>query len=256
MIGYIYKTTNKINNKVYIGKHESSIYDPRYLGSGVILLKALNRYGTDAFTNEVLLEAETIDELNDAEKRLISEYKTQYGDNCYNIAEGGTGGNVHRYGTEEQYKAFVDKMTEINSKRCKTEKFRKQISVATSSRYEDPEERRKTGEAVKRVLQTPEWGAKQSARLKQQWAEGLRTGDTLGYDCRLELNGVVKEFSTLAKCLEFLKTEYNFTPSKGLDYIIECTEKGETYIPFHKNKFKHLIGLKIYINRNRKRCRD
>lgn len=41
MIGYIYKTTNILNNKIYIGKHSSNTYDPTYFGSGKILKQAI-----------------------------------------------------------------------------------------------------------------------------------------------------------------------------------------------------------------------
>ena len=46
MFGYIYKTTNLINNKIYIGQHKSEKFEPnKYIGSGVVLLKAINKYG-------------------------------------------------------------------------------------------------------------------------------------------------------------------------------------------------------------------
>lgn len=38
MYGYIYLTTNLLNNRMYIGKHKSDIYDKSYYGSGKILL--------------------------------------------------------------------------------------------------------------------------------------------------------------------------------------------------------------------------
>ena len=41
MIGYIYKTTNNINQKIYIGKHQSSEYDNKYFGSGIILMRSI-----------------------------------------------------------------------------------------------------------------------------------------------------------------------------------------------------------------------
>jgi hypothetical protein len=34
--GYIYKTTNLLNNRIYIGKHKGE-YNPNYFGSGLII---------------------------------------------------------------------------------------------------------------------------------------------------------------------------------------------------------------------------
>lgn len=54
MYGYIYKTTNLINGKFYIGKHKSEKYDPSYYGSGKIIRLAIKKYGLENFKNEVL----------------------------------------------------------------------------------------------------------------------------------------------------------------------------------------------------------
>lgn len=44
MIGYIYKTTNLINGKIYIGQKRSKKFlKERYLGSGKILKKAIKK---------------------------------------------------------------------------------------------------------------------------------------------------------------------------------------------------------------------
>jgi hypothetical protein len=47
---YIYKTTNLINGKIYIGKrsHENPEKD-RYLGSGRVLIQAIKKYGRENF---------------------------------------------------------------------------------------------------------------------------------------------------------------------------------------------------------------
>jgi hypothetical protein len=43
---YIYKITNLINNKIYIGKHSSkNMNKDNYIGSGYLLLKAIKKYG-------------------------------------------------------------------------------------------------------------------------------------------------------------------------------------------------------------------
>ncbi len=88
----VYKTTNLINGKVYIGKDTKN--NPTYLGSGVLLHKAINKYGRESFTKEILFESLDIEEINQIEKEYIKKYKLSMGNDCYNIAEGGTGGDL------------------------------------------------------------------------------------------------------------------------------------------------------------------
>ena len=91
MCGYIYLTTNLINNKKYIGQHKSEEFDSSYLGSGVTLQKALNKYGKENFKCELLKECYTIEELNEAEIYYIEQYNAVDSDDFYNIARGGLG---------------------------------------------------------------------------------------------------------------------------------------------------------------------
>ena len=44
----IYKITNLINNKIYIGKDTTS--DPNYFGSGLLINRAFKKYGKENFT--------------------------------------------------------------------------------------------------------------------------------------------------------------------------------------------------------------
>jgi hypothetical protein len=53
-IGYIYITTNLINNKKYIGQHKSKSFDLNYLGSGKLIVEAIKKYGKDNFKTEVI----------------------------------------------------------------------------------------------------------------------------------------------------------------------------------------------------------
>ena len=54
MYGYIYETTNLINGKKYIGKHKSNKFDTWYLGSGIVLKKAIKKYGRENFQTIII----------------------------------------------------------------------------------------------------------------------------------------------------------------------------------------------------------
>ena len=50
----LYKTTNLVNGKIYIGVHSTDNLDDGYLGSGVALLAAIKEYGKKSFTRDIL----------------------------------------------------------------------------------------------------------------------------------------------------------------------------------------------------------
>ena len=91
----IYKTTNLLNNKWYIGKHNGN--DPYYLGSGKLLTRAINKYGVDNFKKEILEECTNIKQLNDREKHWIRITDAVNDPMSYNLAAGGDGGDLSKF---------------------------------------------------------------------------------------------------------------------------------------------------------------
>jgi hypothetical protein len=91
MIYTIYKTTNLINKKFYIGKHQTNNPQDNYLGSGKALLDAILKYGKENFKKEVLFEYDNEASMNQKEKEIITEEFVNRPD-TYNIGIGGEGG--------------------------------------------------------------------------------------------------------------------------------------------------------------------
>lgn len=88
----IYKTTNLINGKIYIGKdlHNNN----NYLGSGIKLVRAIKKYGKESFKKEILEVCDAVNSWHECEVYWISRYNATNPLIGYNIAEGGNGGNT------------------------------------------------------------------------------------------------------------------------------------------------------------------
>ena len=89
---YIYKTTNLINGKIYIGKrsHDNPEKD-KYLGSGNVLKQAISKYGKQNFKKEILEIFLTEEQAYQKQSQLVTMQFIQRND-TYNICPGGRGG--------------------------------------------------------------------------------------------------------------------------------------------------------------------
>lgn len=69
MFGYIYKTINLINGKIYIGQHIAKEFEAeKYLGSGILLHKAVKKYGKENFKVILLESCDSKEQLDDRER--------------------------------------------------------------------------------------------------------------------------------------------------------------------------------------------
>lgn len=87
----VYLTENKINGKKYVGKHTSKdLSKDHYIGSGVLLLQAIKKYGRENFAFKILGKYKDEDEAFLYEKYFVRFYDTI--NNGYNLKDGGKGG--------------------------------------------------------------------------------------------------------------------------------------------------------------------
>jgi hypothetical protein len=89
MIYTVYKTTNSINGKIYIGVHKTSNPNDTYLGSGIALQNAIKKHGRSNFFKTILFSFSTIKEAYKKEHELVSSDFVKDKMN-YNLAPGGS----------------------------------------------------------------------------------------------------------------------------------------------------------------------
>ena len=133
----VYKITNKVTNKVYIGitnqgsgaRYRHHWYESR-IGEPSPIHRSMAKYGEENFTLEIIDFADTYDELKGKEKYWIKLYNSTDRTIGYNLTEGGDGtfGRIHSEETKEKIrqkalgrKASEDtkkKMSEIRKGKC------------------------------------------------------------------------------------------------------------------------------------------
>ena len=87
----VYRTTNNIDSKTYVGKHQTKDLNDKYLGSGKYLQRAINKYGKENFIKEILHVFDNEADMNAKEKELVTEEFVLLETN-YNLCVGGQGG--------------------------------------------------------------------------------------------------------------------------------------------------------------------
>lgn len=97
MYHYVYQTTNKINGKIYIGKHTTDNLDDGYIGSGKSLNAAFKKYGKENFVCVILEFFDSSDEAFIAEEKLVNEEFVKRKDTYNMIVGGGGAPKGHQY---------------------------------------------------------------------------------------------------------------------------------------------------------------
>lgn len=101
----VYKTTNLVNKKIYIGVHRQEFYFPilfdGYFGSGVTLKQAIKKYGPENFIRKTLYVYYTSEAAYAKERELVNEdFINQK--QTYNMKPGGYGTSIHSKETKRK----------------------------------------------------------------------------------------------------------------------------------------------------------
>ena len=151
MRGFIYKITNKINGKSYIGQTIQSVKERFYQHCAtkcsqailnMVIHKAINKYGKSNFTIEVIEEVESTN-LNDRERYWIRYYDSY--NNGYNSTEGGQNGiklfkNLDTESIVREYKSGkslreIGRLFNVDKQTIKDLLVRNNINLRTTRTY-------------------------------------------------------------------------------------------------------------------------
>jgi hypothetical protein len=86
----VYRVTNKINGKTYLGAHRTNDLNDGYMGSGVGVKRAIRKYGRGNFSKEIVAVFDNPQEMFALERALVKIDKAT----SYNMNRGGLGGQT------------------------------------------------------------------------------------------------------------------------------------------------------------------
>lgn len=163
----IYKITNQLDNKIYIGKHRTSNINDDYMGSGKLIRYAILKYGEKNFKKEILFQFNNEVDMNAKEAELVTEDFCLRED-TYNLCLGGKGG----WDINKSKTAFLGKRHSVETKQ--------KIATASRNRKISEETREKirihnkTNEQRKISLSETFKGIPKSNDHKRKISEGLK----------------------------------------------------------------------------------
>jgi hypothetical protein len=180
----IYKTTNKINDKFYIGKTTDNDNCKNYLGSGTVFKLAIKKHGRENFIREDLFFFDDEAECYLKEAELVTEEQTN-DPQCYNIITGGMGGRVAsaetrqkmsdtRTGRKHSPEHAASIKAGLAGKNCRTSKYvvsdetKKKISDGNMGKVISKETREKLSKINKGREVSPETRRKISETFRKK----------------------------------------------------------------------------------------
>ena len=189
MSWYIYRITNLANGKTYIGQHKYKKLDDFYMGSGVLIKRAIKKHGIENFKKEILYSRIQYRETADDMERFAIAKERAIGKAEYNLANGGQGGNQGIKLSEETKQKISEKMKGNNNSKGRklSEETRKKISEA---------EKGKPGLKGKK---NPMWGRHHSEETRKKLSEAKigeknpNYGKSLSEETRKKISEARKE---------------------------------------------------------------
>lgn len=188
----IYLTTNLINGKKYIGKDINN--NPKYLGSGSILKKAIKKYGKENFKKEILECCSSKEELWQREEYWLKFYDVESNPLFYNRTN-------KAYGNSGQTQDGKRKISESRKGWTPSDETKKRMSENRKGHkmYNDGEWRLKIKKALTGIKRSDETKQKQSEIRKGKSSQTKKP--VLQYD---KQGNFIKEYPSATEAAKAL----------------------------------------------------
>lgn len=242
---YIYKITNLLNNKLYIGKttktikqrfkkHIMDAFSQKHPRNTKIC-NALRKYGVENFKIEEVCKCETKEELNEREIYYIKYYNTI--DDGYNISKGGDGGWTS-YHTNKAQKELMKwrkgKTYEEIYGKDKAEKIKKLISDGEKGKFVSDDTKEKIRKnSIQWWKDNYEKGCETNKQIAKKGCEHHMYGHTHTLEAR--------------KKISLSKKNKTYEEIYGLDEALKMKEKRKIRMMDSKNpSFKDIDMIKVF----------
>lgn len=153
----IYKATNLINNKIYIGKTVLSLEQriknhlkKSKTNKRIYFHKAIHKYGIENFKWEIIYNSSSLKDLNEKEIYYINYYRKNKNNKIYNITNGGSGGDtLSNHPNKKNICKKIGKSQRGKPKPPFTEEHKKNIGNAHRGKFVGKEARKHLSIACK-----------------------------------------------------------------------------------------------------------
>src|SRR5271157_3901627 len=88
---FLYRVTNILNGRFYVGMHSTENVDDGYLGSGKRIKREIKKHGKENFKKKILEELPSRNALEEREAEIVNEELLR-DPLCLNLKNGGEGG--------------------------------------------------------------------------------------------------------------------------------------------------------------------
>lgn len=200
----IYKITNLVNGKIYIGKHKCNRLDDNYFGSGKNLKQAIEKYGRENFIFHLEIDLKNQEEMDLLEEMVVNKDFLARSD-VYNISRGGK--NPCMYGKDNPFygKDF-------------SEDHKRKLSLKFKGCHISEEHKRHISEGLLNLYsEHPEIKQKFATRKNKKQCKNKKTGEIKFFNP----NNIPDNF-------EIYKTPqiyHKMTEEQKIEYKKKCSEK-------------------------------
>lgn len=182
---YLYRITNIINNKVYIGQSNNPEYrwkqhkyDSQRTEPIQYIHRAIAKYGISNFVFEVIAGCKTQEDTNEVESLLIIQYDSRSKEHGYNLMVGGSHGGHSEETKQKQREATLQQIATKGHPAAGREVTQETRDLMRKIRLENPvdytpEKRKNMSEAHIGIKDSEETKKRKSISSKAQWEKRI-----------------------------------------------------------------------------------